>query len=116
MASFAGTHSLLEPCLRVLLAHTVREPDSALAPLSPRDAGAGAAHDDVEVHAEDTDARVVLDAEVDVFCDAKSKVASLGEVALLELVLLDLQATLEAVCEMFGCVCVSRRSGVERGG
>ena len=52
-------------------------------------------HDDVEVHAVDTDRRVVLDAQVDVLGDTETEVASLGEVALAELVLLDLEATLE---------------------
>lgn len=54
-----------------------------------------AAHADVEVHAVDTDSRVVLDAEIDVLGDTEAEVASLGEVALAQLVLLDLQATLE---------------------
>jgi hypothetical protein len=40
-------------------------------------------------------ARVVLDAQVDVLADTETEVARLGEVALAELVLLDLQATLE---------------------
>lgn len=48
-----------------------------------------------EVHAVDTDRRVILDAQIDVFADAEAEVASLGEVALAELVLLDLEATLE---------------------
>lgn len=52
-------------------------------------------HDDVEVHAVDTDRRVVLDAQVDVLGDTETEVAGLGEVALAELVLLDLEATLE---------------------
>lgn len=52
-------------------------------------------HDDVEVHAVDTDRRVVLDAQVDVLGDTETEVASGGEVALAELVLLDLEATLE---------------------
>lgn len=53
------------------------------------------AHADVEVHAVDTDRRVVLDTQVDVLGDTETEVASLGEVALAELVLLDLEATLE---------------------
>lgn len=53
------------------------------------------AHAAVEVHAVDTNRRVVLDAQVDVLRDTETKVASLGEVALAELVLLDLEATFE---------------------
>lgn len=41
------------------------------------------------------DARVVLDAQVDVLADTETEVARLAEVALAELVLLDLEATLE---------------------
>jgi len=52
-------------------------------------------HDDVEVHAVDTDRRVVLDTQVDVLGDTETEVAGGGEVALAELVLLDLEATLE---------------------
>lgn len=52
-------------------------------------------HDNVEVHAVDTDRRVVLDTQVDVLGDTETEVAGLGEVALAELVLLDLEATLE---------------------
>ena len=52
-------------------------------------------HDDVEVHAVDTDRRVVLDAQVDVLGDTETEVAGGGEVALAELVLLDLEATLD---------------------
>ena len=40
-------------------------------------------------------ARVVLDAQIDVLADSESEVARLAEVALAELVLLDLEATLE---------------------
>lgn len=53
------------------------------------------AHAAVEVHAVDTDGRVVLDAEIDVLADTEAEVAGLGEVALPQLVLLDLEATLE---------------------
>merc|ERR1712113_682102 len=55
----------------------------------------GTRHDDVEVHAVNADRRVVLDAQVDVLGDTETEVAGLGEVALAELVLLDLKATLE---------------------
>jgi hypothetical protein len=40
-------------------------------------------------------ARVVLDTQVDVLADTETEVARLAEVALAELVLLDLEATLE---------------------
>ena len=44
---------------------------------------------------EHTNGRVVLDAQINVLLDAEAEGASLGEVALLELVLLHLQATVE---------------------
>ena len=59
------------------------------------DAHAGTLKDDEEVHAVDADLGVVLDAEVDVLLDAEAKVAAGAEVALGELVLLDLEALLE---------------------
>jgi len=52
-------------------------------------------HADVKVHAVDTDRRIVLDTEINVLGDTETEVASLREVALAELVLLDLEATLE---------------------
>jgi hypothetical protein len=52
-------------------------------------------HTAVEVHSVNTDRRVVLDTEIDVFADTETKVASLGEVALTELIFLDLQSTLQ---------------------
>lgn len=94
----SATYALLEPSLRVLLLHFVLEAHSALAALPPCDTGTRAAHDDEEVHAENTDSWVVLDAEINVLLDTEAKVAGLGEVCLLELVLLHLETSLEAVC------------------
>ena len=87
--------ALLKPCHRILLLDTVREANARLLLLPPRDARTRTAHDDVEVHAEDTDGGVVPRTEVDVLHDTEAKVAGLGEVLALELVLLDLEATLE---------------------
>lgn len=52
-------------------------------------------HAAVEVHTVDTNTGVVLDTEVNVLVDTETEVAGLGEVALAELVLLDLEATLD---------------------
>jgi hypothetical protein len=52
-------------------------------------------HAAVEVHAVDTNAGVVLDTKIDVLADTKTEVTGLGEVALAQLVFLDLKATLE---------------------
>ena len=59
------------------------------------DAVSWAAHDNVEVHAENTNRRVVTCTEIDVLLNTEAKVAGLGEVPALELILLDLEATLE---------------------
>ena len=87
--------TLLEPAHRVLLLDTVLEAHPRLLLLPPRYTRTRTAHDDVEVHAEDTDTGVVAGAEIDVLLDTKAKVARLREVAAAELVLLDLEATLE---------------------
>jgi hypothetical protein len=55
----------------------------------------GNSHAAVEVHAVDTDTGVVLDAQIDVLADTETEVAGLGEVALPQLVFLDLETTLE---------------------
>lgn len=55
----------------------------------------GNIHDGVEVHTVDTNTGVVLDTEIDVLGDTETEVTGLREVALAELVLLDLEATLE---------------------
>ena len=69
--------------------------DRALAAAAAGDALTGTGHAAVEVHAVDTDRGVVLDAEIDVLADTEAEVAGLAEVALAQLVLLDLEATLE---------------------
>jgi hypothetical protein len=55
----------------------------------------GTGHAGVEVHAVDTNRRIVLDTQIDVFADTEAEVASLREVALAELILLYLQSTLQ---------------------
>ena len=52
-------------------------------------------HAAVEIHSVNSDRRVVLDTEIDVFADTETEVTSLREVALAELVLLNLQSTLQ---------------------
>jgi len=59
------------------------------------DAVTGAVHADEEVHTVNTDGGIVLDTQIDVLLDTETEVAGLGEVGLLQLVLLDLEATLE---------------------
>lgn len=77
--------------------------DLALHASSAGDTLAGTRHAAVKVHAVDANRRVVLDAEIDVLADAEAKVASLGEVALAQLVLLDLEATLKNFLGLLAC-------------
>lgn len=63
--------------------------------LLPRHTESWSAHDDVEVHAEDTDTGVVSGTQVDVLLDTKAKVTHLGEVPSAQFVLLDLEPALE---------------------
>ncbi|PPQ69592.1 hypothetical protein CVT25_000966 [Psilocybe cyanescens] len=87
--------ALLEPSLSILLPNAVRKADSGLRLPPPRHPCTGAAHHDVEVHSEDTNAGVVSRAQVDVLLDAEPKVAGLREVLAPQLVLLDLQPALQ---------------------
>ena len=87
--------SLLVPFDDLILADLVGSTDGGSCTATLGDALTAAAHADIEVHAVDTDSGVVLDAEIDVLADAEAEVAGLGEVALAELVFLDLEATLE---------------------
>ena len=87
--------ALLEPGHRVLLLHPVTRANACLLLLPPCYPCTGSAHDDVEVHAEDTDVGVVAGTEIDVLLDTETEVAGLGEVLAAELVLLDLEAALE---------------------
>merc|ERR1712045_188179 len=59
------------------------------------DVHASTAEDNVEVHAVDTNAGIVLDAQVDVLLDAEAEVAVVREVLPPQLVLLHLQAPLQ---------------------
>ena len=49
----------------------------------------------VEIHAVDTNTRVVLDTQINVLTNTKSKVTSIREVPLSQLVFLDSETTLE---------------------
>lgn len=90
-----GIEALLEPLDGVVAGDAVGGTDAALGATAADDTLAGAGHAAVEVHAVDTNTGVVLDAEIDVLRDTEAEVASLAEVALAQLVLLDLKATLE---------------------
>ena len=52
-------------------------------------------HAAVKIHTVDTNSRVVLDAKIDMFANAKTKVASIREISLSQFIFLDFEATLE---------------------
>lgn len=85
----------LEPLHGLEAVDLVAGTDSALAAAAAGDTLTRAGHAAVEVHAVDTNAGVVLDTEIDVLGDTETEVAGLAEVALPQLVLLDLEATLK---------------------
>ena len=84
------TYFLLEPLHGLLLVDTVGVADTSLSAPLVSHAEPRSPQDNVEVHAVDSDAGVVLDSQIDVFLDAKAKVAGVGEVALAQLVLANL--------------------------
>lgn len=87
--------AVLEPLDSLCLVDLVRSTDLRLASPAAGDTLTRSGHAAVEVHSVNTNGRVVLDTQVDVLRDTETKVASLGEVALAELVLLDLETTLK---------------------
>lgn len=87
--------SLLEPSDGLVALDSVTSTDAAFHASPAGDSLARTGHAAVKVHAVDTDRRVVLDSEIDVLTDTKSEVARLGEVALAQFVLLNLEATLQ---------------------
>ena len=96
-----AVEALLEPLDGLVALDAVAVADAALHPAALGDTVAGACHADVEVHTVDTDRGVVLDAEIDVLADTEAEVAGLTEVALAELVFLDLEATLDDLLGLF---------------
>jgi len=87
--------ALLEPVHGLLLVDAVVGTNLGDGTATLGDAVTGAVHADEEVHTVNTDGGIVLDTQIDVLLDTEAEVAGLGEVGLLQLVLLDLEATLE---------------------
>jgi hypothetical protein len=85
----------LEPLHSVLLGEPVQEAHVTGLPPPVGYVHLRPAQRQVEVHAVDTDAGVVLETQVEVLLFAKTKVSVGGEVLLPQLVLLDLEATLK---------------------
>lgn len=67
-------------CDLLLRPNPVRSTDLADSVLPGGNSHTRSAHDNVEVHTEDTDSRVVLDTEVNVLLNTETEVTGLGEV------------------------------------
>ena len=86
---------VLEPLDSIVLGDSVLGADSSWSDLSLGDSVSWADEDDVEVHAEDTGGRIVLQTQVDVFSDTEAEASGVGEVLLLQFELLHLQGAVK---------------------
>ena len=106
--SFAGATTRI-PRMRIercwhIINGVATPPSSACAGANPslpqlavHDPRSGPGQMNEQVHAIDARARIVLDPQVDVFCDTKTEAAILCEILLSEFVFLDFQASLQNV-------------------
>jgi len=85
----------LEPADGLLLGDTVVGSNLAGGVAAARDTVSGALKDNEEVHTVDTDGGIVLDAKIDVLLDTEAKVSGSREILGVQLVLLNLQASLQ---------------------
>lgn len=89
------TRAYLEPLNSLLALDLVGSTNLGLSATALGNTLSWAGHASIEIHSVNSDRWVVLDTEIDVLRDTEPEVASLGEVALAKLVLLDLETTLE---------------------
>ena len=71
------------------------EADTSSLSLPPCHPRTWTSHYNVEIHAKDTNARIVSRTQIDVLLNTETEVTSFREVAAAELILLDLQPTLQ---------------------
>merc|ERR1712096_590742 len=90
-----GGRNEVVPLHCVLLGQAVRESNVANLAAPVLDIHARATQDNIEVHTVDTNAGVVLDTQINMFLDSKAEVAIVRKVLLSQLVLLNLEATLQ---------------------
>lgn len=91
----------LEPLDDIITLDLVGSSDLGLAAPALGNTLSWAGHAAVEVHSVNSNRWVVLDAEIDVLGDTETEVAGLREVALAELVLLDLESTLKDLLSLW---------------
>lgn len=84
-----------EPLHGLLAGNALKLSDDTDGSAAVLDTGTSATENDVDIHTEDTDGRIVLDTKIDVLLDTETEVSSVGEVLLKQLVLLNLQGLLE---------------------
>jgi len=87
--------SLDEPLFGILLVDTLTRANVVTAALATVHTVARALEHHVEIKTEDTNCRIVLHVEIDMLVNTKTKVATVAEVHLLQLVLLDLETLFE---------------------
>jgi hypothetical protein len=85
----------LKPLHRIVLADLMLLPHTTIAPPSPRHPCPRPRHTAVEVHPVNTNRRIVLNPQIDMFRDPEPEVARVAEVLLAELVFFDFEAALE---------------------
>jgi hypothetical protein len=87
--------SLLEPSHRIILLHSVSEPNSCLLLLPPCNPCPRSSHDNIEVHAENTNSRIISSTQIDMLLDSKAKVPCLREIPATKLIFFDFKTTLQ---------------------
>ena len=93
-------HLLLEPLHGLVLGDQMVDSNAALLVTALANGEARASKNNIEVHSIDTDAWVILDSQIDVLLDTKSKVAGAGEGVLVQLVFLDLRSRVQCTNEI----------------
>merc|ERR1712113_540021 len=83
---------LNKPSLSVFFGQFVAETNSRSTSSSLAESSTWSSKDNEEVHTEDTDGRVVFDAQIDVLLDTESEGTSFGKVVSFQFVLFDFQA------------------------
>jgi hypothetical protein len=81
----------LEPLHGVFLDKSVWEANATSLLFSVPDVQTGTTEDNIEVHTINADTGIVLDSQVNVFLDTKTKIAILAEVLTTQFILLDLK-------------------------
>merc|ERR1719206_989351 len=96
---------LLEPFDGIGFRDFVLEPNSRLLSATVCNVISRSGKHNIEIHTIDTNARIVLDAKIDMFCNTKSKVSSFRKVASSQLVFLHFQTLLQNLFRFWSTNC-----------